>query len=150
MGLAWYTARMSSVPMELEEKISLCYLGLVLAAGSFDPDRGIRFATFAVPVMQNKILQGLKREKKHFGVISLEQPAGKENGGTLADLVRIRGIPSGIWKSSWISRMRLKGPGESCPESSSGCTRNCSRTRDWHRGNTGKGLGAANPWYQDG
>lgn len=87
MGLAWYTARMSSVPMELEEKISLCYLGLVLAAGSFDPDRGIRFATFAVPVMQNKILQGLKREKKHFGVISLEQPAGKENGGTLADLV---------------------------------------------------------------
>ena len=48
---------------------------------------GIRFATFAVPVMQNKILQGLKREKKHFGVISLEQPAGKENGGTLADLV---------------------------------------------------------------
>lgn len=40
MGLAWYTARMSSVPMELEEKISLCYLGLVLAAGSFDPDGG--------------------------------------------------------------------------------------------------------------
>lgn len=79
MGLAWYTAGISSVPLELEEKISLCYLGLVLAAGDFDPDRGIRFATFAVPVMQNKILQGLKREKKHFGVISLEQPAGKEN-----------------------------------------------------------------------
>lgn len=95
MGLAWYTARMSSVPMELEEKISLCYLGLVLAAGSFDPDRGIRFATFAVPVMQNKILQGLKREKKHFGVISLEQPAGKENGGTLADLVPDPGHPFG-------------------------------------------------------
>ena len=93
MGLAWYTARMSSVPMELEEKISLCYLGLVLAAGSFDPDRGIRFATFAVRVMQNKILQGLKREKKHFGVISLEQPAGKENGGTLADLVPDPGHP---------------------------------------------------------
>ena len=57
MGLAWYTAGISSVPLELEEKISLCYLGLVLAAGDFDPDRGIRFATFAVPVMQNKILQ---------------------------------------------------------------------------------------------
>lgn len=93
MGLAWYTAGISSVPLELEEKISLCYLGLVLAAGSFDPDRGIRFATFAVPVMQNKILQGLKREKKHFGVISLEQPAGKENGGTLADLVPDPGNP---------------------------------------------------------
>ena len=48
MGLACYTARMSSVPLEQDEKISLCYLGLVLAAGSFDPDRGIRFATFAV------------------------------------------------------------------------------------------------------
>ena len=93
MGLAWYTAGISSVPLELEEKISLCYLGLVLAAGDFDPDRGIRFATFAVPVMQNKILQGLKREKKHFGVISLEQPAGKENGGTLADLVPDPGHP---------------------------------------------------------
>lgn len=93
MGLACYTARMSSVPLEQDEKISLCYLGLVLAARSFDPDRGIRFATFAVPVMQNKILQGLKREKKHFGVISLEQPAGKENGGTLADLVPDPGHP---------------------------------------------------------
>lgn len=79
--------RMSSVPLEQDEKISLCYLGLVLAAGSFDPDRGIRFATFAVPVMQNKILQGLRREKKHFGAISLEQPVGKDDGGTLADLV---------------------------------------------------------------
>ena len=87
MGLACYTARMSSVPLEQDEKISLCYLGLVLAAGSFDPDRGIRFATFAVPVMQNKILQGLRREKKHFGAISLEQPVGKDDGGTLADLV---------------------------------------------------------------
>ena len=150
MGLAWYTAGISSVPLELEEKISLCYLGLVLAAGSFDPDRGIRFATFAVPVMQNKILQGLKREKKHFGVISLEQPPERRMEEHWPIWCRIRGIPSGIWKSSWISRMRLKGPGESCPERSFGCTRNCSRTRDWHRGNTGKGLGAANPWYQDG
>ena len=40
MGLAWYTAGISSDPLELEEKISLCYLGLVLAAGDFDPDRG--------------------------------------------------------------------------------------------------------------
>lgn len=40
MGLACYTARMSSVPLEQDEKISLCYLGLVLAAGSFDPTGG--------------------------------------------------------------------------------------------------------------
>ena len=75
---------------------------------------GIRFATFAVPVMQNKILQGLRREKKHFGAISLEQPVGKDDGGHWPIWCRIRGIPSGIWKSSWISRMRLKGPGGSC------------------------------------
>ena len=149
MGLAWYTAGISSVPLELEEKISLCYLGLVLAAGDFDPDRGIRFATFAVPVMQNKILQGLKREKKHFGVISLEQPAGKENGGTLADLVPDPGHPFRDLEEI-LEGMRLKGPGGSCPERSSGCTRSSSGTRDWHRRNTGKGLGAASPWYQDG
>ena len=139
MGLAWYTARMSSVPMELEEKISLCYLGLVLAAGSFDPDRGIRYATFAV-----------NRGYTEGADISLSSPPERRMEEHWPIWCRIRGIPSGIWKSSWISRMRLKGPGESCPESSSGCTRNCSRTRDWHRGNTGKGLGAANPWYQDG
>lgn len=93
MGLACYTARMSSVPLEQDEKISLCYLGLVLAARSFDPNRGIRFATFAVPVIQNEILQGLRREKKHFGAISLEQPVGKDDGGTLADLVPDPGHP---------------------------------------------------------
>ena len=116
----------------------------------FDPDRGIRFATFAVPVMQNKILQGLKREKKHFGVISLEQPAGKENGGTLADLVPDPGHPFRDLEELLDFQDAVKRTGRELSGRSFGCTRNCSRTRDWHRGNTGKGLGAASPWYQDG
>ena len=44
-----YTARMSSVPLEQDEKISLCYLGLVLAAGSFDPDRGYSVCDLCSP-----------------------------------------------------------------------------------------------------
>lgn len=151
MGLACYTARMSSVPLEQDEKISLCYLGLVLAAGSFDPDRGIRFATFAVPVMQNKILQGLRREKKHFGAISLEQPVGKDDGGTLADLVpdpgnSFRDLEELLDFQDAVKRTGRELSGKklrAVPGAPPG-------TRDWHRRNTGKGLGAASPWYQDG
>ena len=86
--LAYYIANKSSVPLDAEEKISLALLGLTKAAASYDPDKGIKFTTFATVVMTNELLMGLRREKRHFAIASLDQPLSDEHrGGVLGDLV---------------------------------------------------------------
>lgn len=85
--LAYYIAHKSSVPLDTEEKISLALLGLTKAAANYSPDKGIKFATFATSVITNEILMGLRREKKHFAIGSLNQPISDDCGGELKDLI---------------------------------------------------------------
>lgn len=89
MNLAHYVAhQMKSVPMEFEDRRSLAYIGLVKAAKRFDPEKGLKFATYAVPAMKNEILMGLRSEKRYQGLAYLDASAGTETEGIcLADLV---------------------------------------------------------------
>lgn len=90
MGLAYYCAhQMKNIPIELEDRISLALFGLVKAAGHYRPETGTKFSTYAIQAMQNEIKMQLRRDSKHFGVISLSYPIGDENHreGTLEDMV---------------------------------------------------------------
>lgn len=89
MNLAHYVAhQMKSVPIEFEDRRSLAYIGLVKAAGRFDPEKGIKFASYAVPAMRNEILMGQRSEKRYRGLAYLDAPAGTETEGIyLADLL---------------------------------------------------------------
>jgi RNA polymerase sigma factor for flagellar operon FliA len=53
--------RRLAVAVGLDELVSAGMLGLVAAADSYDPRRGVRFSTFAVPRIRGAILDELRR-----------------------------------------------------------------------------------------
>ena len=89
IALAGYVySKMRYLPIEDTEKISAANYGLVKAAMSFDPDRGLKFGTFAVPVIRNEILHEARQARKNSRYISLNDGIAPEEGNTeLGDLV---------------------------------------------------------------
>src|SRR3954463_7582579 len=54
--------RKLSNELDHDELVSAGTLGLMSAMGSFDPDRGLAFSTFAVPRIRGAILDELRRQ----------------------------------------------------------------------------------------
>lgn len=59
---------------EYEDLVSEGRIGLMKAIRKFDSTRDIKFATWATPCITNEIFMYLRKNKKHNGVISLEEP----------------------------------------------------------------------------
>ena len=58
------------------------YIGLWKAALNFDDSRGLKFPTFAVPVIKNEIIMAWRgRSRSVVGDVSLEQPFLHGDGG---------------------------------------------------------------------
>lgn len=89
IALAGYVyGKMRYPPIDDTEKISAANYGLVKAAMQFDPDRGLKFSTFAVPVIRNVILHEARQARKNNRYISLNEGITPEEGYTeLGDLV---------------------------------------------------------------
>lgn len=90
INLARYTAgKFKTMPLEPEELPAQAFLGLAKAAAHYRGSRGASFATFAVLVMEREILTAYRREKKHFGLVSLDAPLTDSDGkdATLKDIL---------------------------------------------------------------
>ena len=92
MRLAYSVAqRYRGCGLEMKDIQSIAMLGLVKAAELFDESRGLKFATLAVPVMQNDIRHEIRKNGKHYKCTSLEKPIvfseGSERSCTLADII---------------------------------------------------------------
>lgn len=76
---------------EFEDVVSVGKIGLVKAALSFNPQKGIKFSTYASRCINNEILLYFRQEKKHSAVvISLESPIKRDTDGNelaLADVI---------------------------------------------------------------
>lgn len=67
---AWdYHLRIKNI--ELEEIQSICFLGLVKAANTYDDKRETKFSTYAYKVMQSELFSFIKQNKKNYNNISL-------------------------------------------------------------------------------
>lgn len=75
MGLVWHVARKyRNTGYDLEDLAQEGTIGLIKAAGSFDPSRGTAYSTYAVKCIECEILMYLRKEKKHrTNSISLDQ-----------------------------------------------------------------------------
>ena len=75
MGLVWYVARKyRNTGYDLEDLAQEGAIGLIKAAGSFDPSRGTAYSTYTVKCIECEILMYLRKEKKHrTNSISLDQ-----------------------------------------------------------------------------
>lgn len=75
---------------EQEDLISIGTIGLIKAIDSFDPDKGIRFATYGARCIENEILMFFRGKKKDANVVSVNEPIDVDSEGnplTLIDVI---------------------------------------------------------------
>lgn len=74
MRLALFIAKRFAGKMDDDDLVGVSMFGLVKAARAFDPNKGVKFNTFASHVIQNEILHALRRQKKTYQDISMQSP----------------------------------------------------------------------------
>jgi RNA polymerase sporulation-specific sigma factor len=73
--------KFSNTDIGYEELFSIASIGLLNAANSFNPDKNIKFDTYATRCAENEVLKVLRRDKKRINTISLNEPAGLSKSG---------------------------------------------------------------------
>ncbi len=77
---------------EADDLISVGTIGLIKAINSFEYGKGTQLSTYAARCIENEILMLLRVNKKHKGVVSLEECLGQDKDGNDIELAEI--IPS--------------------------------------------------------
>lgn len=87
--VAYVTKKYLKENKEADDLISIGTIGLIKAVNTFDLDKKIRFATYAVRCIENEVLMVLRSEKKLVNEVSLEEPIGKDTEGNEILLIDI-------------------------------------------------------------
>lgn len=87
INLIYYVMKKMGVYHEFEEYYDSGLVGLVKAANMFDPTKGYRFSTFAIPCIRNQICHDLRRVNKCVPTCSLDAIIIEEDNVTLSDLI---------------------------------------------------------------
>lgn len=74
---------------DMEDLISIGSIGLIKAINSFNKDKGIRLATYAVRCIENEILMCLRSEKKLVNEVSINDPIGYDYEGNEINLMDV-------------------------------------------------------------
>lgn len=62
-----------------EDLYAIGLIGLVKTVNTFNPDKGVKFSTYATPIIQNEILQSF-RKKRIIPIFYLDEPCKLDNG----------------------------------------------------------------------
>lgn len=92
LGLATYHAnrfRATDPSHDRDDLIQEARIGLVEAARSYDPDKGVKFSAFASFVIRNKLVDRYRKGDPD-GILSMQAPAGEDNQSTLEDVIADR------------------------------------------------------------
>lgn len=95
MRLVVYIARkFDNSGVNVEDLVSIGSIGLIKAVNTFDPERGIKLATYASKCIQNEILMFLRRNSKLRTEISLDEPLNVDWDGNELLLSDVLGTDS--------------------------------------------------------
>lgn len=90
MRLVAHVVKKYNGAAETDDMISVGSIGLIKAINSFQPERGVRLATYTARCIENEILMLIRSSKKHKNNVSLTDPVGTDKDGnelTLMDLL---------------------------------------------------------------
>ena len=89
LGLAHHMARkFTGTGIELEDLVSIAYIGLIKAADTYNPDKGVRFGSYAGVVIRNEILMAVRSYRTRApAALSLDAEVPGTHGVTFADLL---------------------------------------------------------------
>lgn len=79
-----------------DDLISVGTIGLIKAIDSFDAENGARFATYAGKCLQNEILMYFRSQKKHAGVMSVNDSVDIDKDGNPLTYLEIIAAPDDI------------------------------------------------------
>jgi len=92
LRLVAHVARKYSISnTDSDDLISIGTIGLIKAVSSYDPNKGIRLATYAARCIENEILMHLRASKKFQNEVSLNEPLGTDKEGNEIALIDILG-----------------------------------------------------------
>ena len=74
---------------EQEDLISIWTIGLIKAVGTFDSNKGIRFATYASRCIENEILMHFRGRKKYAQDLYIQDPIDVDTDGNALTLMDI-------------------------------------------------------------
>ena len=75
-----------SASCEQDDLVSIGTVGLIKGIASYDPDKGVRLATYASRCIENEILMYFRSQKKSSGDISLSEAIDEDGDGKLSIL----------------------------------------------------------------
>lgn len=74
-------------PCDQDDLISIGTIGLIKAVGSYQPDKGVRLATYAARCIENEILMHFRAGRKTQGEISLDEAQDTDGDGSSLSLL---------------------------------------------------------------
>ncbi len=87
--VAYVAKKYSKEKKDFDDLVSIGTIGLIKAVNSFNPEKNIRLATYAVRCISNEILMVIRAEKKLVNEVSLEEPIGKDSEGNEISLIDV-------------------------------------------------------------
>ncbi|WOO36689.1 RNA polymerase sporulation sigma factor SigK [Anaerocolumna sp. AGMB13020] len=103
--VAHIVKKYNSADREIDDLISIGTIGLIKAIDTFDPDKGIRLATYASRCIDNELLMMLRSGKRQAKEVYLYEPIGSDKEGHEINLLDI--IESS--ESDIIEEIELQG-----------------------------------------
>lgn len=79
VGIVWLALKSLNLNPLDEDLFQIGLVGLVKTINTFSPDKGVKFTTYATPIIRNEILASL-RKKRIIPVFSLDEEYFLENG----------------------------------------------------------------------
>lgn len=70
--------KFNDVPDENQELVSVGLIGLIKAVDTFDYNKNFKFSTYAIRCIDNEILMYVRKNKKNFDTIRLDQPISND------------------------------------------------------------------------
>ena len=87
--VAHVVKKYSQTKEDSEELLSIGTIGLIKGITSFNPDKGVRLATYASRCIDNEILMLIRSNKKSQNDVSLNDPIGTDKEGNQILLVDV-------------------------------------------------------------
>ena len=87
--VAHVVKKYSNTMYETDDLISIGTIGLIKAVDSFNPEKGIRLATYASRCIENELLMLMRSSKKQSKEVSLFDPIGSDKEGNTIQLLDI-------------------------------------------------------------
>ena len=82
LRLVVYIARkFENTNINIEDLISIGTIGLIKAANTYNPEKSIKFATYASRCIENEILMFLRKNARERGEVSLDEPLNTDWDG---------------------------------------------------------------------